>query len=65
MFKRRPTSLADVVRLYLRESGMETPLLQQRLIEAWDKVTGPIGAVYRRKKNTQPDALRANQQSGP
>ena len=66
MFKRRPASLADVVRLYLRESGMETPLLQKRLIEAWDKVTGPIVAQYTgEKKNTQPDALRANQQSGP
>ena len=57
MFKRRPASLADVVRLYLRESGMETPLLQKRLIEAWDKVTGPIVAKKKKKKKIRNQTL--------
>jgi predicted nucleic acid-binding Zn ribbon protein len=57
MFKRRPASLADVVRLYLRESGMETPLLQKRLIEAWDKVTGPIVAQYTGEKKIRNQTL--------
>ncbi len=46
MFKRKPTSLADVVAMYLRESGMETPLLQVRLLDAWDTVVGHIVAKY-------------------
>ena len=57
MFKRRPASLADVVRLYLRESGMETPLLQKRLIEAWDNVTGPIVAQYTGEKKIRNQTL--------
>ena len=57
MFKRRPASLADVVRLYLRESGMETPLLQKRLIEAWDKVTGPTVAQYTGEKKIRNQTL--------
>ncbi len=57
MFKRRPTSLADVVRLYLRESGMETPLLQKRLIDAWDSVTGPTVSRYTGEKSIRNQTL--------
>ena len=46
MFKRQPMSLAEVLRLCLREAGMETPLLQQRLMGAWNSVTGPTVARY-------------------
>lgn len=46
MFKRKVETLGDVLRQTLRQDGLETPLLQHRLLEAWDKVAGPIAAEY-------------------
>ena len=30
----------------LREQGLETPLMQKRLVEAWPEVAGPVVARY-------------------
>lgn len=30
----------------LREQGLETPLMQKRLVEAWSEVAGPVVARY-------------------
>lgn len=30
----------------LREQGLETPLMQKRLMEAWPEVAGPVVARY-------------------
>jgi len=57
MFKRRPTSLADVIRMYLRDSGLETPLLQKRLVDAWDSVVGPTVACYTGDKSIRNQTL--------
>ena len=46
MFKRREQLLGDVVRRYLRSQGLETPLLQKRLIDAWPVVAGAAVAHY-------------------
>ncbi|MDR0185827.1 DUF721 domain-containing protein [Prevotella brunnea] len=50
MFKRKVHSLADVLGKTLREGGLETPLLQKRLVDAWDTVAGPTVSRYTGEK---------------
>lgn len=50
MFKRQPQSLSDVLQRLLREQGLETPLREKRLIDAWDEVVGPAVARYTGEK---------------
>ena len=38
------------MRVIIRQNGLETPLLQKRLIEAWDNVVGEIIAKYTTEK---------------
>lgn len=40
MFRRDVKSIADLLNMYLRHEGLETPLLQRRAVDAWDKVVG-------------------------
>lgn len=40
MFKRRPHNIDELIPKLLRVDGMETPLLQLRILEAWDMVMG-------------------------
>ena len=44
-------SIAELVRVRCREEGLETPLNEYRLINAWSKVLGP--AVQSYTKNLQ------------
>jgi predicted nucleic acid-binding Zn ribbon protein len=46
MFKREVQQLKDLILHNLREQGLETPLLQKRLVEAWPQVAGPVIARY-------------------
>ncbi len=46
MFRREVKPLGDVLQKFLRDGGLETPLLQLRAVEAWDTVAGPIGQRY-------------------
>ena len=50
MFKRDVKSLADVLQTVLRKEGLETPLLQKRLVESWDAVVGPTIVRYTGEK---------------
>ena len=50
MFKRRVLSLDDVVGQILRHEGLETPLQQKRLIDAWGKVAGNVVEKYTAEK---------------
>ena len=50
MFRRDVKNLSDVLNLSLRESGLETPLQQRRLIDAWDAVVGKGIAYYTAEK---------------
>lgn len=50
MFRRKVQNLADVLNLCLRQNGLETPLQQRRLIEAWDVVVGKGVAYYTAQK---------------
>lgn len=46
MFKRDVKKLNELIMRNLRAQGLETPLLQKRLIEAWPVVAGPAIARY-------------------
>ena len=46
MFRREVKSIGDLVNATLRNQGMETPLLQMRLIEAWPIVAGAAIAHF-------------------
>lgn len=50
MFRRDVQSLKDVLNLYMRRNGLETPLLQRRLIDSWALVAGPGVAAYTGEK---------------
>ena len=42
MFKRSSILIKEVILKNLREQGLETPLLQKRLIDAWPQVMGEV-----------------------
>ena len=46
MFKRNSILIKEVILKNLREQGLETPLLQKRLIDAWPEVMGEAIASY-------------------
>lgn len=46
MFKRDVCEIKDLVMRNLRVQGLETPLLQKRLIEAWPVVAGEAIARF-------------------
>ena len=46
MFKRKEQAIKDLILYSLRAQGLETPLLQKRLIEAWPIVAGEAIARY-------------------
>ena len=46
MFKRSVQSIHDLVMRNLRVQGLETPLLQKRLVEGWPVVAGEAIARY-------------------
>ena len=46
MFKRDVQQIKDLILRNLRAQGLETPLLQKRLIDAWPTVMGPGIAAY-------------------
>ena len=50
MFKREVKSINDILQQFLRKDGLETPLQQKRLIDAWDSVAGPMVARYTQEK---------------
>lgn len=46
MFKRDVQQIKDLILRNLRAQGLETPLLQKRLIDAWPTVMGETIASY-------------------
>jgi len=40
MFRRKVQPLDDLLNQFLRQEGLESPLLQKRIIAAWDTVAG-------------------------
>lgn len=39
-------SIGDILRQYLRQEGLETPLNETRMVVAWAEVMGPVVARY-------------------
>lgn len=50
MFKQDVKSIADLINIYLRKEGLETLLLQKRLIDAWGSVVGSVVEKYTTEK---------------
>lgn len=50
MFRKKEKAVSDIVREFLRTQGLETPLLQRRLINAWDEVAGTLVTRYTGEK---------------
>lgn len=57
MFKRDVLSLKYLILRNLREQGLETPLLQKRLIDAWPEIAGSAIARYTREVFIQNQTL--------
>ena len=49
MFRIDVKHIKDLVMQNLRENGLETPLLQKRLVDAWPEVAGPSVARFTRE----------------
>lgn len=50
MFRQDVKSLSDILQQFLRKEGLETPLLQKRVINSWEQVTGHVVAQYTGEK---------------
>ncbi|MCR5076647.1 MAG: DUF721 domain-containing protein [Prevotella sp.] len=50
MFRRKVQSLDAVLNRLLREEGLEAPLQQKRLVDAWETVAGKTVARYTQEK---------------
>lgn len=46
MRKTQAEGIGGLIQQYLRETGLETPLNEYRLIQAWDTVIGPAMSKY-------------------
>lgn len=46
MFRRDVKTLGEIVLHCLRQDGLETPLMQKRIIAAWDEIAGKAIAKY-------------------
>lgn len=49
MFKRETEPLGQVINVILRRQGLETPLLQKRLMDAWPRIAGKAVERYTRE----------------
>ena len=49
MFKRNSILVKEIILKALREQGLETPLLQKRLVDSWQEVAGEMVASYTRE----------------
>lgn len=50
MFKRKVVGINDLLGQAMRQGGLETPLMQKRLIDAWDAVAGEAVTRYTEDK---------------
>ena len=50
MFRRDIHDVSELVNAFLRQNGLETPLLQRRLIDSWGKVVGKTIERYTEEK---------------
>ncbi len=50
MFRKEVKPISELLSQYLRQQGMETPLLQRRIVDTWDSLMGPAIAQYTTEK---------------
>ena len=50
MFKKRVQTIDEILQRFLRDEGLEMPLLQKRLIDSWETVVGDTVAQYTAEK---------------
>lgn len=48
MRRTKSEPIGDLIRQYLRQQGLESPLNEYRLIQGWSYVMGPVVARYTR-----------------
>ena len=46
MRRNNAEQVGDVIRFFLRQQGLESPLNEYRLVQAWSDVVGPAMARY-------------------
>lgn len=46
MKRNNTEQIGDVLRQFIRQQGLETPLNEYRLVDAWKDVVGPVIARY-------------------
>ena len=46
MRRNNEEQIGDVIRFFLRQQGLESPLNEYRLVQAWGDVVGPAMARY-------------------
>ena len=50
MFRKKVLPLGDILRQVIHDGGLETPLMEKRIIDFWDEVAGPVAARYTTEK---------------
>lgn len=50
MFRRKVENMGDIIRGIMRQEGLETPLRQKRVVDAWEEVAGPLVSRYTQEK---------------
>lgn len=51
-------SIGDLLTTYLREQGLEKPLLERQVVERWPEIMGPIVAQMTRNVEVENGMLR-------
>ena len=46
MIRNKPKPLGDLLMQFLRQEGLETPLLEHRIVQAWVPVMGDVIGKY-------------------
>lgn len=57
MFRTKVETVSDLLKRALRERGLETPLLQKRIIDGWDVIAGSVIARYTQEKSIRNQTL--------
>ncbi len=50
MFRKEVKPISELLSQYLRRQGMETPLMQRRVVDLWDTLLGPTISQYTSEK---------------
>ena len=59
------TTLGDALLSFLREEGLETPLLEYRITQAWPEVMGSVISRYTRQVFVREGKLQVQLTSAP